>query len=650
MTSKESYTKHQNELMASKSEAIKDAELALKNAELHANEIYKKLQSAKESGKKITRLESSYKRSLDIVATKLRVVEKLYKSLNKISKVPDTYTKRYDNDFLYFSDSKLGEYTHHSTYYYKKPFILHIDFESFDDHGELKKWTFIGDNIFDEGNSVNSFINYLNSLIKKFDLDHDKNRDDTLILYTDNLNCVKGFFGQIITHSMDICTTLMHHFEVRDYTLFRDDISYTEAYDYMKELFDKIFLPENYIYFTPNQRTKKRLSRAARVEKCTLAKEIFPDYSDYLYLKNASFGGTMYIRMPNMDYIESIIHVDFVSAYIYSLLTQEHVCSKGIKENPDNFIDINKREHTLTVGTYEIEYDSCDSLITMYKEHSDLDGNRKRLDLGHHKVEITLTNIDLSSLLFILKDDLKSIKCNYLISYKSAILPKYIRDILVEEFIKKSHIDKYSEENLYKLQKVILNGIFGQSFRNFKTIKEYKHFKENASTTTEWGLFTMSYTRKFLLQVATQVDSWLYSDTDSIFCFDTEKSRSIINNFNQKIISKNKVFCEQYGYNFDDLKLLGTFDYEKNVTRFKAYAKKKYLYTEEDGTVVVKSAGSDKSQFNSCDESIYDKKDLPIGKRTFGYIKNNSYYEYTSTNDQEIQYLTIIDEMKKTYL
>ena len=67
-----------------------------------------------------------------------------------------------------------------------------------------------------------------------------------------------------------------------------------------------------------------------------------------------------------------------------------------------------------------------------------------------------------------------------------------------------------------------------------------------------------------------QLDGWIYSDTDSIYCFDTVENRERINAYNDEIRSKVKHFCEEFGYNeyYDDLKDIGKFETEHEIVKF----------------------------------------------------------------------------------
>ena len=137
-----------------------------------------------------------------------------------------------------------------------------------------------------------------------------------------------------------------------------------------------------------------------------------------------------------------------------------------------------------------------------------------------------------------------------------------------------------------------------------------------------------------------QLDGWIYSDTDSIYCFDTVENRERINAYNDEIRSKVKHFCEEFGYNeyYDDLKDIGKFETEHEIVKFKAIKPKEYMFTTKEGEIYVKAAGCNKEEMKVSDD-LYSAKHMPVGTRTYSNIcleesaceyEGKTYYSVTS--------------------
>ena len=123
------------------------------------------------------------------------------------------------------------------------------------------------------------------------------------------------------------------------------------------------------------------------------------------------------------------------------------------------------------------------------------------------------------------------------------------------------------------------------------------------------------------MTLGSKLDGWLYSDTDSIFCFDTPDNRKKIEAFNKKTRETVKNICDLYGYDFEDYKDLGCFMIEEKITKFKAWKQKQYVFTNTDGKITKKAAGCNRNVV--VDESIYDKNEVPIGEKVIHKFFND---------------------------
>lgn len=560
-----------------------------------------------------------------------------------------------------------------------KIFALEIDFFTEDslDAGFLTSWRLYDANgLFGAGENVEDFIRTLQNLVDFYKLEiYNDFSKDAVLIYIDNVEKLYGFFLKYVTaefmpHSCEIC----RFFEFRSYKTWQKDIVYAkEAAKIMQKFVDQLFVPEKYFYLTPNQRTRKLLAKACKEEKSTVAKDAFPENPfAYNVLRSALFGGICYCPLPGVIKEKPILGLDIKSAYIYSLLTQKFPVSKAKEENPENWEFYVKNEFEGSLGTYKITYTTASTIVHCFK-----DLNGKNLVSGQNvTVTLTLTNVDLAILLSLEKVYIKEVVCTYLEVYDLDYLPRYVVARLVEEYLKKSHIDKEKNPELYKLQKTILNGIYGNCIKNIN-LEFFKKKKDSAYLTPQWGIWTTSYTKKHLLGLALQMSGWLYSDTDSIYCYDTRENREFLKAYNEKTRKIMASFCERTGYIHPELLELGEFELEYEIKKFKALKQKEYLFTievekeitTEDGKtikikedkIIVKAAGCSKEEMPLVD-GLYKLKSLPVGTKIFSFIKDkpakvekdgkiyeneSSYYELAFKGEKAKMMLTLLAKLEE---
>lgn len=542
-------------------------------------------------------------------------------------------------------------------------FVLELNFftEESVEAGFLTGWQLYDANgLFKSGETVEDFIYTLQNLVDFYKLEvYNKFSKDSILIYVDNVEKIYGFFLKYVTaefmpHSCEIC----RFFEFRNYKTWQKDIVYAkEAARIMQKFVDEFFVPEKYFYLTPNQRTRKLLAKACKEEKSTVAKEAFPENPfAYNVLRSALFGGICYCPLPGVTKEKPILGLDIKSAYIYSLLTQRFPVSKAKEEDPKNWEFYIKNEYEGSLGTYKITYTTASSIVHCFK---DLSGTN--LSSGENvTVTLTLTDVDLAIILSLEKVYIKEVVCTYLEVYDLDYLPRYVVARLVEEYLKKSSIDKEKNPELYKLQKTILNGIYGNCIKKI----DFAYFgskKNGAYLTPQWGIWTTSYTKQHLLGLALQMSGWLYSDTDSIYCYDTNQNRDLLKAYNEKTRKIMTSFCERTGYIHPELLELGEFELEHEIVKFKTLKQKEYLFTTKEGKIVVKAAGCSKEEMPMVD-SLYKLKSLPVGTKIFSFIKDkpakvekdgkiyeneSSYYELAFKGEKAKMMLTLLAKMEE---
>lgn len=560
----------------------------------------------------------------------------------------------------------------HHRVYCPKIFTLNINFFSVPEieAGFMTNWqVYDSEGLFGAGETIYDFLNLLAYLEDAYNLkSYNTLVKDTILFYIDDVKKIYGFFHDYITQSfLPYSCEVNHFFEFRSYSIWQKDIEDSqEAAKILQNLADNIFIPEKNFYITPNKRTRVLLKKDCIKEKSTIAREIFPeDQRKYKRLREALFGGICFCPIPKVEKKEPILGLDITSAYIYSLLSQKFPMSKARIVNAKDWKKYINDENIGSLGVYTIVYTTGSNLIKCYKDYR---GNN--LVSGENvKVSITLNDVDLGIILNLPEVKIIEIKCTYLEIYDLDYLPEYVIKRLVEEYLKKSYIDKKKNPSLYKFQKVVLNGIYGNCIKKI-SLKFYEKKREEAYLAPQWGVWTTSYTKKHLLGLALSLpfNEWYYSDTDSIYCKDTSKNRKLVEDYNNTTRKIMTSFCERTGYVHIELLELGKFEIEHEIVRFRALKQKEYLYTyivKNDDKIEykldVKAAGCNKREMQ-ISNNLYKLDVLPVGTKIHKtpqdkpkryekdgkiYENNCSYYEETFTGEKAIKILEILARMQE---
>lgn len=498
-------------------------------------------------------------------------------------------------------------------YYLEKPFALKINSFTKDEAGYIENWELKTPDSLYTGDDVEVLMQTLICLIEQYKLGYNTRKGEVvlgsrnkIIIYTDNVEKAKGFLFLCSTDcEFTQYVEVFEFIEIRNIVAWNKDVKTVyDIYDYAKFLIEEVFIPENYWFLTPNQIPRKHIKEA--LKNNDTVHELFPNlYSDYKFLRQALFGGILYTPYPGKLVERPMLALDLTSAYIYCLLVEEHCMTKFEEVNPLQFefyMDDNNGYNS--IGCYKIHYSSWSNKIHCFKDITDIS-----LQKGDHEIDIVLNNVDLKILLS-LCDNVYSCQCEYLLECKTGHLPKALMDIIVEEYIKKT---EYTG-NKKKVQKTVVNGIYGDTIKKINSEAEFKRIAKNPYMPPQWGVFTTSYCKRLLLELATCVEGWYYSATDSIYCLDTKENRDKLEAFNTKVRNKVYDFCRFNGYDFDKLKGLGEFKIEAEIKKFKVFRPGAYCYTTNKNKMVLKASGCNKEQI-AVDDSLYSKLFLPAGTK-----------------------------------
>lgn len=501
------------------------------------------------------------------------------------------------------------------------------------DNGQLIGWKMYSNGNMVEGEGKDSMVNTIQSLPK------------TTLVYVKNLEQVRAFLYDDIHKDHGISIDWGSNIEFRPWKLFTDEDEVNVMMDWQN-----LFNEDKFPYLTPSQYTRKQIAKT----QAGKAKDLLPeDHVDLECIYKAVQPGVLYCRDDEIH--ENVIGLDLSSAYIYSLVFCKHACSAPKDTNPNDWELYLNAEDRASIGCYKITYKCFFSIIHCFK-----DINGQSLDKGKHTVEIMLSNIDLQLLMTIPQFQIESIECELLYTFKMDYLPEDIRIFCIQQYLIKCGLTR--ETAAYIRQKVILNSVYGNMLYDAGKILNSDNPKrelwlraKNASVCPQWGIFTMSYTKQSVVEFGIKAAGYLYSDTDSVYCFDDTANRRLCDEFNQKIMSQNYALCEKFGYdkigNVDLICKLGTFKVDSECKRFRAWGYKTYAYEKQPyydengklikGKVVVKAAGCNKKDAET-DAKIVFSEDFKPSKGTVTKVDSHKdYYVERQTYDY------IIDAMMK---
>lgn len=513
---------------------------------------------------------------------------------------------------------------HGGSYYYTKGIGLTIDCKSEGIIGTMSSWELATPTATYKGITKEEFINKLHELWP--DLKYHKDiTKDKVVIYTDNIRKVIGFFEKYTTDRFEeFYVEIDNFFEIRDSNRWMDETTAQAIAEQAQKLIDELFIPEKYFYITPQQRNRKYI---AKVRDDNTATKSYPvSFEDYQDLRKAYYSGLLYMPYLNTknkkdkSYTieEPMMILDITSSYIFDLLIMPHVVSeKRRQRNLDMWEYYLSSSTKVSIGLYEITYCAPMSYIKCFTNEDD-----EPLEEGEHTIFIHLTSIDLKNLIDL--GYVKKVEPIYLYEYDIGQLPKYFLDAVVESYIAKVNAKDEQEKNRVK---PILNGWYGECNRKYDDKEEFEktrgtlayNYRNNPALSPLWGILTTSYAKKFLLKLALKVDGWYYSDTDSIICKDTPKNRQLLKEFNDEIQAMVKEFCDKNGYDFEILKKLGTFKEEHKITKLKVWQCKTYCYKTVEGEVILKAAGLVKNNM-VIDDSLFNCRELDYTKFIFPLI------------------------------
>ena len=391
---------------------------------------------------------------------------------------------------------------------------------------------------------------------------------------------------------------------------------------------------------------------------------------EYSMLKRAFMGGfthanSMYVNQTLVGNIDSI---DFTSSYPAVILSEMFPMGKGhyYKDvSRETFLDLCKNKlimFDVRLNNIRPKEGTFENYLSVNKcTGKNIIENNGRVVSADYVVTTT-TNIDFT----IIKNfySYESIQIANVVAYDKGYLPKPIIESVLEFYKGKTELKGVEGAEVdYQLLKGMLNAIYGCmvtdivkptiEFNNIdwsvsevdlnKTIEHYNTSK-NRFLFYPWGVFITAYARRNLFMGIQEFgDDYIYSDTDSIKCFNIEKHMEFINWYNDSIKRKIDTVLTHYGIDViqsrpknkkGQEKQIGVWDWETQeakYTKFKTLGAKRYIYTQNEELHITIAGLSKKTgceyiaqngQYDFFTDEMYIPKDN-TGKMLHTYIDEN---------------------------
>ena len=408
--------------------------------------------------------------------------------------------------------------------------------------------------------------------------------------------------------------------------------------------------------------------------------KITPDFKVYQILECCFHGGYTHANRYHINekITDKVICYDFKSSYPYVMLTEKYpmrrfiqyknVCKiEEILKNSDKYafltklIMIKPRLKNPFEPMPVLQFSKCVKSINTVLD------NGRILCAGY--VEIYVTEITLK----LISDqyDFEKACCTENYYSKKDYLPKWFTDYIFKLFRDKSELDGIDPLN-YALSKAKLNSCYGMCVQRAiqdeidemyeaneyhttskYTEEEYEKYRKSRSKFLpyQWGVYVTEYAMRNLHELGSFCESWIYSDTDSVYGVGWDQNK--IEGYNNNCLKK----LTDNGYGAVKVRdrefILGVAELDKICTEFKTVGAKRYAYrSDKDNELHITVAGVPKAGVKSLKDDI-DKFQKGLifsgsvsGKKQHTYI----YTEETYIDDRGNETADSIDLSACDYL
>lgn len=346
-------------------------------------------------------------------------------------------------------------------------------------------------------------------------------------------------------------------------------------------------------------------------------------HKEYRMLKRAFQGGFTHANVMQVgeDIKERVDSIDFTSSYPAVLLSMEYPASSG-EEVKIHSKEEFKRYMSEYLCIFTIKYTNIreksgvfDNIISYSKCW---DVTRPVLNNGRICQAITLTtcitNVDFESISKFY--DYASYQIGTMYIYKKGYMPKPVIRSILEFYKAKTKLKGIKGAELeYLLKKGMLNSVYGMMVTDIvKPLiryeddwigEEYQDLDESLTKYNDnrqrflyypWGVYVTAYARRNLFSGILEFGKdYIYSDTDSIKCFNIGDHMDYIKRYNQWVTDQIDHVLIHYGIDPEEsrpanseghVKQIGIWDWETEsdpYTEFKTLGAKRYMYRQSDG-------------------------------------------------------------------
>lgn len=453
------------------------------------------------------------------------------------------------------------------------------------------------------GDDFNSLLETILNIKKEKGLkfyykDGKQYKKDILVIYTNMFFEVSAFMINLDSSDFKYYTTIFDNIEFRACWNNKLKTS-SDIAKWANDFITNLFIPDKYFYLTPSQVFRKKIARICKKNNITLGPDIFPDTpSEYEDVRQAFFGGLCICDKPG-EIAYDVIEYDIKSGYPFAYFMKMPVSASKIV-SPIKWREYITSNDKTSIGLYRLKKVKNIEWLNCFKDTvgKDLkDGSIIRLSTPDLVLIMNISNLTY--------DD---IECLELQEYDFDYLPREILMAIAEAFINK---EQNKGSVLYDVFKVMLNSIYGNSSRQVHDTWEYKERAED-DLTILWGIYITAYCRCMVYMLRSNLYYPLYSDTDSVYCKDTQQNAEVVRQFNELTRSMLKEACSARDIDFDSISTLGIFEVEDTCQKFKAFKQKQYVYVDSKGDMKCKAAGCNKESM-LLNESLFDR--IPVGVR-----------------------------------
>jgi len=385
-----------------------------------------------------------------------------------------------------------------------------------------------------------------------------------------------------------------------------DVIILTEFAEYIFNTYEQF----NYIPLTQTgivrKDVKRRFGKNYKKHKEYISK-CYPKENTYKYfMKNVFRGGYVHsnINFTNVI-IENVKCVDFTSSYpavmcqcYYPVTQYEKVEISQFKEFEPQYCYICQVTFSNLENLTGHSIESAHKVIKFNKEKTVLDNGR--VFSTDDEITVALTELDIIVYSKFYKWD--NYKIELCLRSKKGKLPKQLLENLCYEYGEKCKLKRTGKDDTieYKISKSKVNSHYGmcvtklnfseivyenEEWKKIESEKTYDEIIKSEFLLPQYGIYITTWARYNLLTTVAKMENVIYCDTDSIYYIDSEKNSKVINEYNDKILQKNK-FLFPDNTDFHDL---GMFSNDGNYKYFKTLGCKRYLcFYEKNGEMKLK--------------------------------------------------------------